>query len=207
MVQKSSMHILHLSDTHNCHRQLNNLPMADIIVHTGDITMEGTCKEIADFMEWFVSLNYRYKIFIAGNHDFGLKDNTLNLGKSVLPENCFFLYHSGVEIEGIKFWGIPFFFSDEKNPNYPELMRMVPMDTDILVTHRPPMGILDVSNNTVYGCSYLLQTVLTVCPRYHLFGHIHNAYGIEKSKFTIFANASMVDDQYHLINKPFVFNL
>ena len=26
-------------------------------------------------------------------------------------------------------------------------------------------------------------------------------------KYTIFANASMVDDQCHLINKPFVFNL
>lgn len=94
------MRILHLSDTQNCHRQLNNLPMADIIVHTGDVTMEGTCKEIVDFMEWFVSLNYRYKIFIAGNHDFGLKDNTLNLGKSVLPENCFFFTTVELKLRG-----------------------------------------------------------------------------------------------------------
>ena len=38
------MRILHLSDTHNCHRQLNKLPMADIIIHTGDVSMEGTCE-------------------------------------------------------------------------------------------------------------------------------------------------------------------
>ena len=36
------MNILHLSDTHGVHRSLGNLPEADVIVHSGDITMNGS---------------------------------------------------------------------------------------------------------------------------------------------------------------------
>lgn len=36
------MKILHLSDTHGCHRQLKDLPLADIVVHSGDFTMCGS---------------------------------------------------------------------------------------------------------------------------------------------------------------------
>ena len=36
------MNILHLSDTHGAHRSLCNLPEADVIVHSGDITMNGS---------------------------------------------------------------------------------------------------------------------------------------------------------------------
>ena len=199
------MRILHLSDTHNCHRQLNKLPMADIIIHTGDVSMEGTEKEITDFMEWFGSLDYKYKLFIAGNHDDYLEGKEKEIVQRILPENCFYLYHSGITIEGIKFWGIPYFFSDNRDDRYPQLISKVPMDTDVLITHRPPLGILDASNNKNYGCSYLLQTVLRIRPRYHLFGHIHNAYGIEKSRYTTFANGSMADEQYRLLNKPLCF--
>jgi predicted phosphodiesterase len=67
------MQILHLSDTHNQHRQLGNLPAADVIIHSGDITFAGTGDEVLDFIEWFGSLSYQYKIFIAGNHDYALE--------------------------------------------------------------------------------------------------------------------------------------
>ena len=36
------MNILHLSDTHGAHRSLCNLPEADVIIHSGDITMNGS---------------------------------------------------------------------------------------------------------------------------------------------------------------------
>jgi predicted phosphodiesterase len=67
------MRILHLSDTHNQHRELQKLPCADVIVHSGDMSMIGTGNEIVDFVEWFGALDYRYKIFIAGNHDYCLE--------------------------------------------------------------------------------------------------------------------------------------
>ena len=63
------MKILHISDTHGKHQLLKDLPEADVIVHTGDITEDGTEEEVKDFIEWFGLLPYKHKIFIAGNHD------------------------------------------------------------------------------------------------------------------------------------------
>ena len=107
------MRLLHLSDTHNCHHQLHNLPAADIIIHSGDVSMAGTGKEVNDFVEWFAELDYEYKIFIAGNHDDCLYDKKPEIIQRFLPANCHYLCNSGVEINGIKFWGVPFFFSDD----------------------------------------------------------------------------------------------
>ena len=36
------MKILHLSDTHGCHRRLRDLPEADVVIHSGDFTMNGS---------------------------------------------------------------------------------------------------------------------------------------------------------------------
>ena len=63
------MKILHISDTHGCHRRLDDLPQADIVVHSGDFTMNGSEQEALDFMNWFCDLPYPQKIFICGNHD------------------------------------------------------------------------------------------------------------------------------------------
>lgn len=44
------MKILQISDTHNRHQQLTNLPVADVIVHCGDFTDMGTEDEVLDFL-------------------------------------------------------------------------------------------------------------------------------------------------------------
>ncbi|MBF6598498.1 MAG: metallophosphatase domain-containing protein [Fermentimonas sp.] len=198
------MNILHLSDTHNLHRQLSNMPAADIIVHSGDISFAGTGEEVLDFIEWFGNLDYKYKIFIAGNHDLALERKAPERIQRFLPQNCYYLCNSGVTINGINFWGVPFFFSEELEENYRQELNLIPDNTDILITHRPPHGLLDNSSNFSYGCPHLLQKVAEIRPQYHLFGHIHDAYGIVKQVPTTFANAAVVDTQYRLLNKPFV---
>ena len=90
------MHILHLSDTHGKHHLLQNLPAADIIIHSGDMSWAGKPEEVLDFVEWFGGLNYQYKIFIAGNHDYCLDRKKTQRIQRFLPENCFYLYNSGV---------------------------------------------------------------------------------------------------------------
>lgn len=200
------MRLLHLSDTHNLHRQLTDLPAADIIVHSGDVSMSGSGEEVVDFINWFKELDYKYKIFIAGNHDECLDGKSADVIQSFLPENCFYLCNSGVTIEGIRFWGVPFFFSDDVNGRSLEIMAQIPADTDVLITHRPPLGILDEADNA-YGCPDLLQAVLKIRPKYHLFGHVHAACGMEKSSSTTFVNASVVNESYELSEKPFVFEI
>lgn len=52
---------------------------------------------------------------------------------------------------------------------------LIPDDTDILITHTPPLGYGDYTCSGVRaGCVDLLRTVQErVKPKYHVFGHIH----------------------------------
>ena len=200
------MRILHLSDTHNNHWLLHDLPAADVIVHSGDAAASGNPREITDFLVWFGKLKYRYKIFVAGNHDDCLQGKSPKRIQRFLPANFFYLCNGGVTIDGLKFWGVPYFTMDDVHGRFPKMMAKIPASTDILITHRPPYGILDTTNHS-YGCIHLLQAVLKVSPCYHLFGHVHGAYGIEKSNVTTFINASMLSEKYELTNKPFVFEV
>ena len=205
------MRILHLSDTHNKHLLLHDLPAADVIVHSGDAAATGQSKEVMDFFAWFCALDYKYKIFVKGNHDTRL--HVAKFIQSSLPTNFFFLCNSGVTIKGVKFWGLPFrglpnsfFTKNDVNGCFPQMLSKIPSDTDILITHSPPYGILDKTYKS-QGCIYLLQAVLKLSPRYHLFGHIHEAYGIDKLNETTFVNASIVNENNELTNKPFVFEV
>jgi len=164
------MRILHISDTHGKHELLIDLPKADVIVHTGDFTEDGTEEEVKDFIEWFSDLSYAHKIFIAGNHD-----NCL-YGANIegLPDNVHYLCNEGLSIDGIKFYGVPMFVQDDLDGIFPELFSRIPDDTDVLLTHQPPLGILDEQDGINFGDYALYKRVMDVRPKYHLFGHLHH---------------------------------
>ncbi|KAK2762209.1 hypothetical protein FQN54_001218 [Arachnomyces sp. PD_36] len=48
---------------------------------------------------------------------------------------------------------------------------------DVVLTHGPPQGILDRTDNKRAGCSDLFQAVARARPRLHCFGHIHVGWG------------------------------
>ncbi len=197
------MTILHISDTHGKHRRLGTLPEADVIVHTGDFTNAGTDSEALDFMEWFCDLPYRHKIFIAGNHD----DCLFGANIEGLPDDCHYLCGSGVAIEGVRFYGVPLFVEDVLSEHYAALLDAVPDDTDVLLTHQPPFGILDKSGEKPYGSPFVLQTVQRIKPKAHLFGHIHDAYGMTKIHETLFSNAAVVNEKHRLSHSPRVIEI
>ena len=70
---------------------------------------------------------------------------------------------------------------------------MIPDDTDVLITHRPPFGILDLrfGKGEPAGCELLLKRVQEIEPRVHLFGHIHGSYGKVQIGRTLFVNACL----------------
>ena len=192
------MTILHLSDTHGKHHLLTNLPEADIIIHSGDITFGGSEEEVEEFIDWFCKLDYKHKIFIAGNHDNWLYDNRVDN----LPNNCHYLHHSGIDINGIKFWGTPLFMEEMLFGNPDDKIDLIPTDINVLVSHEPPHDILDYSGNVKWGSRTLLDKVQEVKPKLHLFGHIHDAHGIIETKHTTFSNAAIVDEWYEMKNEP-----
>lgn len=191
------MKIIHLSDTHGKHRQLTDLPEADVIVHTGDFCNDGTLEEAEDFIHWFCNLPYQHKIFIAGNHD-----NCLYGAKiEGLPDNVHYICNESVTINGIKFYGVPMFLQDDLDGNFPKLYNNIPYDTDILLTHQPPFSILDESEGIHFGDRDLYKRVMEVMPVFHLFGHIHSS---KESKCVFqkvrFSNAaSLAIENYRVI--------
>jgi Icc-related predicted phosphoesterase len=61
-----------------------------------------------------------------------------------------------------------------------KLWSAIPEDTDVLVTHGPPFGILDQNYNKEHvGCESLTEHVLRIKPQLHIFGHIHEDYGVK----------------------------
>lgn len=191
------MKILHISDSHGRHRELSTLPAADVLVHSGDFTHGGNDGEALGFMEWLCDLPYKHKIFIAGNHDDCMMDATLD----GLPEGVHYLADSGVCVDGVCFYGVPMFCGlvDGKMQEI-EHCDEIPKEVDVLITHRPPLGILDGDEKKRFGSAALLYKVIEIRPRLHLFGHAHNGYGVTRWKNMVFSNASVVDEDYNIAN-------
>jgi Icc-related predicted phosphoesterase len=207
---KKRFSICIISDTHNMHKQLV-LPDADMIIHCGDATSMGYEYELRNFFKWYSKLSqYKYKIFIAGNHDM-LFENIPTLAKGLVPDNVIYLEDSGVEIDGFNFYGSPvqkpfgnwaFNREEEKLALHWEA---IPDNTDVLITHGPPFGIMDWSNHSksAEGSPSLLYEVLNrIMPKVHCFGHMHEYYGTEIINETTFINAAMLNDHYEVVHKP-----
>jgi hypothetical protein len=77
------------------------------------------------------------------------------------------------------------------------------------MTHGPPVGHGDLtSSNQRAGCVDLLSAITErVKPIYHIFGHIHESYGITTNDTTTFINASTCTYSYRPDNEPIVFDL
>lgn len=216
------MKIVCLSDTHNCNNAIS-VPDGDVLIHAGDATNNGTPAEIKAFADWFSSLPHKYKIFIAGNHDFFFEDDRLDRQTiEFFFPNCIYLQDSFVEIEGLKIYGSPwqprFFdwaFNLNRGAELAEKWKLIPADTDVLITHGPPHGILDEvprkywTENT--GCEELIKRVEEISAlgrlKLHVFGHIHCSYG-QTEKFGVkFVNAANCDEEYKPTQPPIVVEL
>jgi 3',5'-cyclic AMP phosphodiesterase CpdA len=55
-----------ISDTHNKHAAMMPLPDADVLVHAGDITIDGSVEEVESFAKWWHAQPHAQKIIIAG---------------------------------------------------------------------------------------------------------------------------------------------
>jgi Icc-related predicted phosphoesterase len=205
--------IVVISDTHGKHR-LVKLPKGDVLIHAGDVSYRGERYEVEDFLKWFSNQPHPHKIFIAGNHDFFFERTKPKAIESIMPVNVTYLNDSGIDINGCKIWGSPItpqFFQWAFNRKRGEAVRrhweLIPMDTNILITHGPPYRILDQTIYDQYvGCKDLLLRVQEVAPQYHLFGHIHEAYGNVIQNGTRFINASIVNESYDMVHRPVVFD-
>ncbi|HWJ28068.1 MAG TPA: metallophosphatase domain-containing protein [Flavisolibacter sp.] len=201
------MNFVVISDTHGKHRRMK-LPKGDVLIHAGDVTMDGNDHQTEDFLNWFGKLDYPHKIFIAGNHDFYFEHQTEKEMAKLVPRGVIYLNDSGITIEGMRIWGSPvtpwyfdWAFNCHRGKEIAKHWKLIPQDTDLLITHGPPYGILDkIGMANHIGCEELLKKVKVLKPKLHIFGHVHESYGIYKNNGTTFVNASAVDANYELKN-------
>lgn len=196
------MQITIIADTHGLHHNLK-LAAGETLIHAGDITEYGTEEEVIDFIKWFDQQPFKHKIFIAGNHDLFLEACTKIALQKLLPPNIIYLQNSGVIIEGITIWGSPispYFlgmaFNKKRGNAIKKVWNKIPTNTNVLITHTPPKGIMDNG----LGCEDLLQCVQQIKPILHIFGHIHQQYGMQDINQTRFINAAVVDDKNVMLN-------
>jgi len=126
-----------------------------------------------------------------------------------------YLQDEGTVIEGLKIWGSPwqpwFFdwaFNLRRGPDIADKWALIPDGTDVVVTHGPPAGILDrTDDGRSVGCEDLRDRIAVVKPKLHVFGHIHEGYGRELHDQTTYVNAAICTSAYRPTNSPIVVDL
>ncbi|CAD8061222.1 unnamed protein product [Paramecium sonneborni] len=201
------------------------MPKGDVLIHCGDFTNYGEIEGIRKFKKWLIEQPFKHKILIAGNHDRSFDQikypqlyNQMKEEIEDLKNQCHYLYNNSCIIEGYKIWGSPYslefcnwaFQLDPRNAK--QFWNQIEEGTDIVVTHGPSYGHGDlVDNSGNVGDIELLNKIKQIKPKYHLFGHIHEGYGITEEKvdenIIKFVNCSSLNEYYKITNLPYIFEL
>ena len=152
-----------MSDSHGRHARFA-LPAADVFVHAGDFSNYGSGVE--EFALWYWQLPYRHKFIVLGNHETkdAVQVRPLDVWRKLFGPTLLDSQTTLVEVDGerLVLHGAP----------YGAEGASVPDETALLITHEPPVGILDRN----VGSDAVREVVSRARPRLHLFGHIH-AFG------------------------------
>lgn len=214
------MRIIAISDIHGLYNDFVDFPTnsSDLLICGGDLTNCGEKYQIQQFCEWIKLFNCKKCITIGGNHDFCLSNYLKSEMKQIFKDNgVIYLEDQEITISGIKFYGSPitptFFnwaFMADRGEQIARYWSNIPVDTDVLVTHGPPHSILDLTyyDKENAGCEELKKRIDQLSNlKVHIFGHIHETYGIFKKGKTLYINASTCDLKYRPVNKPIVFDI
>jgi Icc-related predicted phosphoesterase len=224
--------IVCISDTHGMHGEIGKvkwngkksypLPEGDILVHCGDTTGWGRYTETLAFINWLGDQDYKYKFCIAGNHDATYASNPFEIKEYMSAAGIHYLCDSGAVVDGIRFYGSPYspiffdwhFMEDEVALN--KRFRRIPDNTDVLLTHTPPYGILDgpvwvdlskdqghFSKPERMGSRSLRHRVDAMPNlKANIFGHIHEGFGQKIINNTTYVNAAFLNGEYFPHGKP-----
>lgn len=202
-----------ISDTHGEHQKLGRMS-GDVLIHCGDMfNMFNQSEDDLDLMDtWFGEQEFDLIVCTGGNHDFELQKRSRYSDRPF--RNAVYLEGRSHQHKGVKFFGAPWvpellgqaFFTGDNL--LAEKWSHIPDDVDVLITHTPPAGVLDVSSRGfTLGCEHLLAAIERTKPRVHCFGHVHASSGIHQEGSITFVNAALVNSNYRLSRQPYVIEL
>jgi len=204
--------IIHLSDTldqlsRTC---LSQLPPADIFVHTGNFTFNGTDEEFNQFNELLDGCKKRYRniIILPGTNE--MKVFKIDEIRNKLSNASQVLHNSSCEVFDINFYGLYV-----GKPVKSEVVLPTATKIDILLSNTAAIGRLDVVNishtsdakSKVHGGdASVLEFIKRYLPSLHLHGsfYISRGYLDRWANFPLSVNSCMHGKTGKLINGPFV---
>ncbi|KXH41576.1 hypothetical protein CSAL01_01078 [Colletotrichum salicis] len=190
MSSTTQTRFLIISDTHGHTFPPEIMPFApvDVLIHCGDLTHHSKMDEYRQTLTMLKAFKASRTLVIAGNHDFSL--DTVAFKAKIEQANR--IYGSPLEADlverefgGLKVYASPYTPSSSSSErwgfSYNESEGHVfdiKTDTDIVITHGPPRGIMDISaDQKRIGFSDLCAAVAKSQPRLHCFGHVHGGWG------------------------------
>jgi Icc-related predicted phosphoesterase len=201
------MKIAALADLHGHFPPVEALGDPDVVVIAGDIVAMdfedhgGLRGQYIGFRDWLDEVWGAgiLPIGIAGNHDFAFRE---------IPEMPYkfkwiYLEDSAYRWKGINFYGSPWqrWFGgwaynapefDQGEEFLSEKFQKIPNDTDVLITHSPPVGFHDRVGRKNVGSVALNRRVQEVGPKLHVYGHIHRP-GVEQTEGVTLCNAAYTE--------------
>lgn len=221
------MRIAAVSDQHG--DLSHSIPECDVLCIVGDIMPLYSSAEDwkqwqelswveTKFVKWLKRQPFKQCLISWGNHDIAaiapdtrkiLTDTMESVdGVSVLDDET-----PHESIKGVIFSGFPYTptiqqrnwaFSLPRGDmrNRLALDHHIHPETDVLLTHGPPLGFLDECDNGRAGCADLTHKIIDVAPRLVLCGHIHEQRGKRawmwntKGTQTRVINVSICDENY-----------
>lgn len=208
-----------LSDTHNRHKHFT-MPGGDLLIHSGDASMGGNKSEILNFLDWYAQQPYGIKIYVPGNHDWICEEQPEFVKEEATKRGIFLLNDEALLVKdaynpdiNIKVWGSPvqpefhnWAFNRTRGDEIAQHWALIPDDTEILITHGPPLHMRDWTyRGENVGCWDLEHTIATRLRKLklHVFGHIHEGAGYTYKDGKVYVNASALDGFYSpLRGKP-----
>lgn len=210
------MRIAAISDVHGKWNRLV-VPECDLLISAGDYSFKGERHMTRDFHKWLNKQKAGSIISVMGNHELIVQQN-FNESKEIARQVCprvRFMEEGALDIGGFKIWcsaWTPWFMNWAYNANRgTEIARhwsFIPDETNILITHGPPYGILDVvydANEEVpdenVGCVDLMNRINQLKElKLHVFGHIHGSSGEVCFNGVKYINAAICNEIYQPTN-------
>jgi len=220
----SELIIYAISDMHGELPDPDTIPECDVFIIAGD-----SCpwQDYHDVITQSVWLNNVFKpwinegvnaskiILIGGNHDFVMQDRDF---KDWAVRNlwCDYLEDKRIDYKGVTFYGTPwvprlknwaFYGTEDKLTN---TFALIPDDTDVLISHGPPLGVNDAIAKSIFGEhagseELALQFQSRERNGYaipvNIHGHIHEGYGFTEKWGTKFYNVSAKNRDYESVNE------
>lgn len=218
-----SVSISCIADLHGHYPKLEG---GDLLIVAGDLTSTDDPIEYTAFRDWLNEQEYEKKIVVPGNHD-GEIELDWTFQSESFHEIAEILIDRGIEFRGFKIWGSPWTlqfagmnpkfraFTLESEGELKKKFELIPEGVDILVTHAAPYGIRDGTSFadkpseetkvTHLGSRALkdrLEELGSGRDFLHVFGHVHEGYGVSHIDSNLYVNASHVNLFHKPVNAP-----